>query len=250
MPVSSYKLKGNVLFLADTRGGIVSEKIYKNILAPVNDRGFNINTSDHQQMYSKLEDLFKKTKGAGYHYQLILSEINPNLDINTYKNNKDVFESYPNKHFENDVIIYEVEAFLFQVKSSLDILMQLMAYKYTYLKNNKAYSISKLSFKSENGYAGKVIIDKFRYNGRNDIGDLLSVEVENWIQELVSWRDAITHRTNLQGFYCFILKNPDIGKFVLQKPIMPSGVEVTQYCKQTLHKLLRLENTIIEKYLL
>ena len=250
MSTSTYKLNGDTLFLADIRSGAVSEIVYKSILAATYSGGFGDDVSDVQQAVKKVEDLYKKTKGVGYHYQLILSEIESNSDINIYINNKSVFSVYPNKHFENDIIIYELESFLFQVKSSLDILVQLLAYKYPYLTGFNPAKISKLSFKSKDRIAGKETINKFVRNGRNDIGDIFDAEVKEWIQDLVTWRDTITHRSDLQGFYCFILRNPKEGEFVLQMPIMPSGREVTEYCKVTLEKLLNLETTIIEKFLL
>jgi len=86
---------------------------------------------------------------------------------------------------ENPVLIYEMESFLFQVKSSLDVLATGLL--------NKLFGLKLCSFGTE------MIIDALKKNenkiGRQRVNKLKSIIEENkdWIEELNEMRVQITH---------------------------------------------------------
>lgn len=234
----------DTLNLSDRRTDAFTEIIYKQVIIPANKIN---NQKWGETVYKKLEDLFSKAKAVGYHLSQIIWEIESKSNIETYKGNKDVFETFPKKHFENDVLVYEVEAFLFQVKCDLDILIQALIPVFPFLVEHKnCPNGDKESFRSESGVAGAGTINLLAKNGQTKLSTLFKTEVGDWIQELQDWRDTITHRSNLKGFFCYILKCDKNQNFSLEKPKMPSEKKVDEYCISIFNKMLNLDNKVIE----
>lgn len=129
-------------------------------------------------------------------------------------------------------LVYEVEAFLFQTKSFLDVLSWVLkpVFGFTYcsfgdkgddtikqLKNNCPAKLAT--------YAEKII-------------RLIEDTQDEWLVELIKMRNEVTHYSKLEGFKCF-MKDPYIGGGTanIHYPTMPNKQRVLDYC-QNVWKLL------------
>ncbi len=132
---------------------------------------------------------------------------------------------------ENPALIYEMESFLFQVKSSLDIL--------AVGPLNKLLGLELGSFGTE------MVIDALKKNenkvGKQKANKLKYIIEENrdWIEELNEMRVQITHCSELEGFMCF-LRMPFTGgeECIIYYPSMPDGTRATRYMESIWRKLL------------
>ena len=134
-------------------------------------------------------------------------------------------------HIGNPVLIYEMESFLFQVKSSLDIL--------TVGLLNKLFGLQLGSFGTE------MVINALKKNenkiGRQKVNKLKSIIEKNkdWIEELNEMRVQVTHYSDLEGFLCF-LAMPFKGEeeCTIYYPSMPDGTRAKKYMDSIWKKLL------------
>jgi hypothetical protein len=134
-------------------------------------------------------------------------------------------------HTENPVLIYEMESFLFQVKSSLDVL--------TISLLNKLFGLNLRSFGTD------IVIDALEKNenkiGRPKVNKLKSIIEKNkdWIEELNEMRVQVTHYSDLEGFLCF-LAMPFKGEeeCSIYYPSMPDGTRAKEYMDSVWKKLL------------
>jgi len=132
---------------------------------------------------------------------------------------------------ENLALIYEMESFLFQVKSSLDVLAVGLL--------NKNFGLKLGSFGTE------MVIDALKKNenkiGREKVNKLKSIIEKNkdWIEEITEMRVQITHYSDLEGFLCFLMM-PFTGEeeCTIYYPSMPDGTRVTNYMDSVWKRLL------------
>ena len=143
------------------------------------------------------------------------------------------------QEIENPKLVYETEAFLFQVKSCLDVLIQALTEVIQKLKPID-------SLRKKKGKAGGEIINALNKNGFPKLASLFEKNCIEWIQDLTEMRDQITHHGNLHGFNCFI-EEPYKGseKVVIHYPTMPSKIKVDEYCQDIYDKLLILYETAL-----
>ena len=135
-------------------------------------------------------------------------------------------------NIENPVLIYEMESFLFQVKSSLDV------FAVGFL--NKFFGLKLGSFGT-----GKNVMAALKKNenkiGKQKVNKLKSIIEKNkdWIEELNEMRVQITHYSDLEGFLCF-LTVPFRGgeECTIYYPSMPDGTRATKYMDSVWKKLL------------
>jgi hypothetical protein len=133
---------------------------------------------------------------------------------------------------EEPRLIYEVEAFLFQVKSCLDVLS---------LVAKSVFSLTYRGFDDK----GDVVIKQLNKCPTtlapyaNNIIKLIEDAQDAWIVELISMRNQITHRSNLEGFDCFI-QDPYIGGGIanIHYPTMPNKRRALEYCQDIWGRLL------------
>ncbi len=134
-------------------------------------------------------------------------------------------------HRKNHVLIYEMESFLFQVKSSLDIL--------AVGPLNKLFGLKLGSFGTE------IVIGALKKSenkiGRKKANKLKSIIEKNkdWIEEINEMRVQVTHHSDLEGFLCFLLM-PFKGEeeCTIYYPSMPDGTRATKYMDSVWKKLL------------
>jgi hypothetical protein len=134
---------------------------------------------------------------------------------------------------EEPRLIYEVEAFLSQTKSCLDVLSRVL---------EPAFGFTRCSFGDE----GDKVINRLKRNRPNPLDDytkkiikLVEDAQDAWIVELIKMRDEVTHRSKLQGFSCFI-EDPYMGGDTanIHYPTMPNKRRALEYCQDVWEKLL------------
>jgi hypothetical protein len=153
-----------------------------------------------------------------------------------------VFQSYPKIEFQDDRLIYEVEAFLFQVKSNLDMIVQVLALFYPVLKSKNADKPD--GFDGQDGLAGYKTIEKLSTAGVMRVVTYLKGEVDNWIQEMVDLRNTVTHKKQLENYQSFLKIEMSSSTGEIKTPLMPSGQGVDMYCQSVFDKLLDFYRTI------
>lgn len=139
----------------------------------------------------------------------------------------------------DSVFIYELESFLFQVKSSLDVL--------TIGVINKSLGFSLGT------YAPQQIIDASEKN-KKTIGEQKASKIEkivsenrDWIEEVNEMRIQITHLSDLKNFCCFIVL-PFAGgdEVTICYPSMPDGTRATKYIESIWQKLLYFYKSFLD----
>lgn len=241
-----YKLEGKHLILDDENYNEISNLLYDKIIIP--SRKIKTSPYNNQNIENKIDNLCYKIKASYFHKNQIKNQIDNLNNIDFFIKNKTAFETYPKKHFLNYPLIFETEAFLIQVRASLDISIQLLKYFYPYL-NSKSVEEDREALNSENGNTGEKTIKLILKNGNLQLAEFLSFHIKDWVQDLEKYRNTVTHRSQMKNFYCFVLIN-NKENYSLQEPIMPSGIKVTEYCFDIFNKLLNYNIDLIEKFLI
>jgi hypothetical protein len=192
-------------------------------------------TPDNQELKTKIVDCRHKLYAVKYHLTTIQSEIKARVEefrTNYRANSGTALE------LENQRLIFETEAFLFQVKSSLDLLTQALGHAIPPLRS--FHSFAHKGSGNEKRAGGKVI-DTLARTGFNELSELFEEHRKKWIQNLVAMRDEVTHYSRLKGFRCFV-EEPYTGHSEVQihYPTMPCGLRVDRYCQDVYEGLLQL----------
>ena len=140
---------------------------------------------------------------------------------------------------ENLILIYEMESFLFQVKSSLDVLAGRFL--------NKRLNLQLAKF-GTNEETKNILRDNKSKIGEQKVNKLISIieKSTDWVEELNEMRVQITHVSNLEGFLCF-LRMPFTGgeECIIYYPSMPDGIRATNYMDSVWKNLLSLYESIL-----
>lgn len=199
-----------------------------------------ITSEGDSQLSQKLNDCTHKLHGVKYHLETIQKEVTKRVE----EFQKDYSAgSGVSTEIKNPRLVYETEAFLYQVKSSLDLLVQALGSRIPPL-------VSMKTFKRKNidgvEHAGGAVINALSSNGFPKLAELFEKHRCQWIQKLVEMRDTVTHYSQLKGFHCFI-EEPFLGKgqITIHFPSMPTGERVDTYCEETYKNLLDLYNTAL-----
>ncbi len=197
--------------------------------------------SNNSKLKEKLVDCRHKLHAVRYHLSTLKTEIKEqveNFEKNHTAGSGVAFER------ENPRLVYETEAFLFQVKSSLDLLTQALGCVIPPLKGMHTFKSKKVDGA---WCAGGGVIDALKQNNSEELSDIFDQHRKKWIQELVKMRDDVTHYTHLKEFNCFI-EEPYMGKdqVTIHYPTMPSGEKVDNYCHDIYEKLLGLYESALE----
>lgn len=168
--------------------------------------------------------------------------------MNNFKKHETEIENkYKNKYtntitnFEelDPIFAYETEAFLFQTKSSLDILGQIIGL---------ALKLSGIVTYGDNG---KDLIDKIQKTSsfrdfEHDKELLVKIIRENinWVSYLVNMRDLITHFSDLINFQSHVHQASFSQSAKIYYPRMPDDKRVIQYMDETWQNLVNIINEI------
>lgn len=176
-----------------------------------------------------------KLYAVKYHKKAIENEI-----VSQVEKFKENYKAGSGAKFEteNHILLYNTEAFLFQVKSSLDLLIKGLAFFYPELKSLYTF---KHRGEGENYRAGGTVIDVLYRKGRQGIAEIFEANRKIWIQEVTGMRDTITHYSRLKNFKCFV-EEPYTGGLTVNVhyPSMPTEEQLDIYCTKIYGYLLSL----------
>ena len=216
--------------------GVKTEDLDKRVFELIAKAIKTSNDLKNERLKRKLVDCRHKLQAVKYHLSTIETEIKER--VKEYENNH-LAGSGVSLEMENPRLVYETEAFLFQTKSSLDVLTQALGCLVPPLKTMN-------TFKKKDGCAGGKVILALKKNGYEELGSFFDKQRSEWIQEVVEMRDKITHYSELKGFNCFI-EEPYKGReeVEIHYPTMPSGEKVGVYCQSIYDRLVELyESTL------
>lgn len=167
--------------------------------------------------------------------------------MDNFKNQEDVMIQEFNKDYtgiDHEAVVdepkltYTLESFLFQAKSVLDVLAQIIGITYKFSATTYA----------ENG---DKIAKSLKQNSSSTLRDdalKLAHIVEShkkWVSDLVDMRDEVIHFSDLQGFSCFIRHQWLGGQTAdISYPSMPDGVRARTYMEQIFKEMLKLVNEL------
>jgi len=213
----------------------VIEGIFTRTVSSVSERGMD-------DLTKKLHDCRHKLYAVRYHLNAIEREIDERV--------ADFEKQYAamsgaGLELANPVLIYETEAFLFQVKSSLDLMTQALGSVFSPLKSRLTFA-HKGSRRTSNYVAGGKVIDRLEKSGERELAKLFEDHRSAWIQDMTIWRDTITHHSGLRDFRCF-MEEPYRGgnRVTIHYPRMPSRERVDAYCQKTYDLLCELYRSVL-----
>lgn len=129
--------------------------------------------------------------------------------------------------YQEPELIFEIEAFLYQMKSSLDMLTQLL--------KTAGYQSMGESF----GDHGERVIKALASAPKECVVEATSIEAliasaqSSWLDEAIVMRDSIAHQGVLEGLTCFV-QRPYLGGGTaeLHYPEMPNGQRARHYLER------------------
>ncbi|MCX6794954.1 MAG: hypothetical protein NTY31_03140 [Candidatus Falkowbacteria bacterium] len=234
---NTYKIKDKLLIIGD--GRYSNEEImalYREIENHIFRSEFN------EDLNACLDDCLHKIKATWYHLSTIKQEVEEIMTHPKHYLQQQVFQSYPKIEFQDNRLIYEIEAFLFQVKSNLDIIVQVLTFFYPNLKSENADRPN--GFDGKKRLAGYKTIEKLTTAGEARLADYFKGEVSDWIQEMVDLRNTVTHKTQLENYQSFLITEMLSNELEIKTPLMPSGQKVEVYCQLVFDKLLNFYRTV------
>ncbi len=141
-------------------------------------------------------------------------------------------------------IIYVLEDFLFQVKSSIELLEAPIKIG---LKIPKVKNVKKQQSKCEE-VSGKRLLDALRGMQHESLADMLENQWKQWIFDLTKMRNIVAHQSQLKGFSCFVEDAIEQGgAHIITPPKMPSGEFADEYCQKTWTNLFNLHEKVFDE---
>jgi hypothetical protein len=194
------------------------DKDIENILIDI----FDEIPKDNTILLERVSRLEHKLHGIKYHLNDFIKE------------EKRIIENFLNEYeapgndteYQNPNLIYSMESFLFQCKSALDILSQIISMLFDFKKDTYAISKDK----------GNIIVKKLLEQNSylsNELAKILK-KYDSWIKDTIDMRDEVTHFSNLQGFLCFVQHAWNGNEFAyISYPSMPDGQRSSTYIIKT-----------------
>lgn len=198
--------------------------------------------SKRRILAERLRDCKHKLYAVKYHLETIQHEIS--CEVAQFQES---YEPHSGATFEieNPVLVYETEAFLFQTKSNLDVMIKVVGLVVPAAKSFRTFS-HKGHPSTPQYRAGGTVIDTLRRSKELELADVIEDHRITWIQDMTILRDTITHHSKLEGFRCF-LEEPYQGKdrISVHYPVMPSGQRVDLFCQNAYENLHRLYREVL-----
>jgi hypothetical protein len=197
----------------------------------------NLENNIKSKIKERSNRLHHKLSAIKFHKNNFIKE--EDKEITKYK---DYYQAENTEYiFDNNILIYETESFLFQIKSSLDILGQIIGI------------ICKFNDCTTYTDDGDIIIKRFENNCPKELKEIAPRFIEllknnkQWLSEVISMRDQITHWSDLEGFLCFIHTawEPGNDEAIIYYPSMPNGKRVRKYMEETWQRLYDFYNQIL-----
>lgn len=140
-------------------------------------------------------------------------------------------------------LVYELESFLFQIKSCFDVITQIISISYRLPQIN--------TFSKD----GETITKTLKQNTPQPLKpksiELVNIinKNKNWMSDVIDMRDEVTHYSDLEGFLCFIQHmwtgSPTTK---ISYPSMPDGKRASKYMKETWNRVLDFIKEVIPYY--
>ncbi len=212
------------------------ESIFQEIISLVKEK-------QEKDLYNSILNCKHKLYAVDYHRKVIMKTIEEKVER---------FKVHPTPPLgvtietENPILVYETEAFLFQVKSNLDLITKTLGCVLPQLRSYRTFRHSGDNINSEYKAGGK-IIKGLQKTGEQDLAEIFDNHRKEWIQQMTIWRDTISHYSGLENFNCFIEEPYLENEATMHYPTMPSGERLDNYCQKTFDNLLSLYQEIFEE---
>jgi hypothetical protein len=189
---------------------------------------------------SQARRLRHKLYGIKYHLQNFID--NGEAIISEFKSEYKSHSGFDMVIKKNN-LIYELESFLFQIKSALDIIAGIISMTYNFPKNERATTYSK---------GGDKLVKSLQNNSRIKLKDSATelskivLKYKKWTSDVIDMRDDVTHFSDLEGFSCFTQydwrgsENAEIAY-----PSMPDGERARTYMEKTWYQVLQIVKEIM-----
>lgn len=185
-----------------------------------------------------IENCRHKIQAVNYSLSLIHSEIKlpPIIGQKTVPINLDETE------FLDDVILFEFEAFLLQVFSTLDVFVHLLRLFYPVLDSEKE---NRIGFNGENGRAGQKTINDLKIKDPA-LADYINNQVDLWIQKVYDLRNKIAHRSKAHDLQMFLIDKNGIH----MPKLSDDEIDLLSFCQLTYNNLKEFLFHIEKSFLL
>jgi len=197
---------------------------------------------NRRDLVTKLNDCRHKLYAVRYHMTAIKNEIE--LRVEEFENNYSAGAG-AQIEVQNPVLIYETEGFLFQVKSNIDLLVQVVGHLVPSVKSFRTF---RHAGEAGNYVSGGKVIRKLSESDEDDLATAFEGHRQRWIQDMTIMRDTITHHSSLRDFHCFVEEPYRGGDAVnIHYPTMPSGERVDVYCERIYDALRQLYQEVFQR---
>lgn len=141
-----------------------------------------------------------------------------------------------NKIIENPTLVYNTEGFLFQIKSCLDVLAQIILF---------SFEEDDISTYEDKGRGLVKALENRAIRKYPDYVKQIIQTIENnhdWVRNVVEVRDEVAHFSDIEGLSCFMIKKVEITdlEVTVYYPSMPNGRRVSIFMDDSWAKLRKL----------
>jgi hypothetical protein len=203
-----------------------------NLLQPLTKIKWNESDMWENRVRKRINKLVHKLSALQFHTNLFKSfEKNTETNYTKYL----AANTTMNKIYDDPHLIFNVESFLFQSKSCLDVFAQMIAYIFKF----------KISTYGRDGDdLIKILKQEPSKNHPEHAKQVIEIIQKNriWVKELIDMRDEVTHYSDLEGLSCFLIKMSGENDKVatIYYPAMTSGERVSKYMDKTWSNICHL----------
>jgi len=202
------------------------------LLKPFTSVNWKENDRWENRVKKRIDKIHHKLDAIKYHIE---SFKNFERNVETNYKKQITANTTMNKIYDDPLLIYNFESFLFQMKSCLDVFSQLLAYSF------KLESTTYTNFGDD---LVKMFQKKLQKEGRTEVKTVIGIIKGSriWIKELVEMRNEVTHFSDLEGLSCFLItQSKETDRYVrVFYPSIPSGERVSKYMEGTWNNMCRL----------
>lgn len=138
-------------------------------------------------------------------------------------------------------MVYLFEGFLFQVKSSVEMLEDFVI---------KVYGLQDAVRSDLNdGDKGKAswgaLKNALNLKGASAVAQTVEKYAGGWLGQLSKMRNEVAHKSRLKDFRCIVEDTPQMGMpTTIVKPRTPNGDDAVEYCDNILKQLIKLHDEV------
>ena len=200
-------------------------------LSPILDLGIENNS----KLYATTLDVTLKLQAMVYHIGNYT-----NLDRHYYKEAIESFKEFPSTTNNCCSLIYELEAYLFQLKSALDMAIKILGillpnhFKTKTFGNNGEHFIKNLeSYKN---------VKKERSELIDSIIEMVKYDQNTWLKDSIELRNTISHYKSMR-FFAYRVKDED-GRIRIDEPKVLNHIPL-QFMEKTFFNCMEFIQDLI-----